>query len=139
MSISLNDHERRIKDFEGKIVEIGNRITAVENKPGAAVVSLTNWSQSGRDFLFPIPNEYLSHKFAVLAINIRCRENQVGNAYPRIESSVNSVTFRSGGLDNNNRGYITVTATKSGNNIALRSEPYRIEKPYGPLIVIFYK
>lgn len=66
MSISLDDHERRIKDFEGKIVEIGDRIdNVIANAKDWAIVTLT----FNNSYSCSIPSQYTDYKFAVIGYN----------------------------------------------------------------------
>lgn len=51
MAISLYDHEQRIKDFDGKIVSLGDRITALEEN-GTSIVVRQN-VKSGQTITVP--------------------------------------------------------------------------------------
>lgn len=62
MAISLNDHERRIKDFEGQVNTINSKITSLENRPSSKVVTLQWNGRSG----FIIPSEFSSKNYAIV-------------------------------------------------------------------------
>ena len=72
MSISLNDHERRIKDFEGKITNINDRITSLEGKPsGNAYIykpTERGWFRS-----FSVPTQYQGKRYYLCNYRIHNR------------------------------------------------------------------
>lgn len=78
MAISLNDHEQRIKDFDGKIVDLGNRITNLEKNPpkSYAIVTLKQVYFDGRYKLFEIPSEYRGSewKWYLIKGNVKTRD-----------------------------------------------------------------
>lgn len=69
MAISLNDHEKRIKDFEGQISSINSKITTLENKPPAkdwAIVRV-NLDRHGDGYF---DEKYINHKKRLCAYYI---------------------------------------------------------------------
>ena len=64
MSISLNDHDRRIKDIEGKIVNMDNRLNnIIATAKSWEIISLTSSPMSK---LWSYPSKFQSYKFALL-------------------------------------------------------------------------
>lgn len=73
MSVSLYDHEQRIKNIDTKIVEITNKITELENKgSGVEIVSVTNNPISGyksNSLTFTLDPKYNAWDYEIIGID----------------------------------------------------------------------
>lgn len=150
MSISLNDHERRIKDFEGKIVEIGNRIdNLIANGKDWAMITTSTGSISGRKINYTIPEKYANGYDFVVVSGINITTTGLGNVPPAgVAVSRNSFSGFSGRVSNGHStttDTLTVTFTKSGTTITATASAYHEYRDYNfnlrntPITVILYK
>lgn len=150
MSISLNDHERRIKDFEGKIPDIENRIdNLVSTAKDWAIVTTSTGSVSGRRVTYTIPEKYANEYDFVVVSGVDFNTTGAGAVPPvGVAVSRNSFSGFSGKVPNG-QSYttdtLTVTFTKSGTTITATASAYHGYKDYNfnlsntPITVILYK
>lgn len=150
MSISLNDHERRIKDFEGKIVEIGDRIdNVVASAKDWDVITTSTGSVSGRRVTYQIPEKYANGYDFVVVSGVDFRTTGAGSVPSAgVTVSKNSFSGFSGTAPNNSgiRGdTLTVTFSKNGTTITATAsayhgyDDYNFELKNTPITVLVYK
>lgn len=115
MAISLNDHEKRIKDFDSKIVDLGNRITELEVNPPSSVAIVTI-SKSGTN-AYPIPVEHRGKKFVIMTASVSYPWLGLSENYGSIS---NGNKISTGARCNYHRSvyaYATLSFSISGTNI----------------------
>ena len=135
MSISLDDHERRIKDFEGKIVEIGDRITAVENRPGSIEVTLGYDGLYGRPGVtLDKPSNVINMNYVIKSLRLSTANNDRSTKYS-INNGVVSIEAYDGSIS-------SYTITDNGNSITIRSTTNNSKgslRLLSGVVFIFYK
>ncbi len=93
MAISLNDHEKRIKDFEGQLSSIDSKITTLENKPPAkdwAIVRV-NLDRSGVGYF---DDKYINHKKRICAYSMRFSFDDGDRGHINVEVDMYDLTVR---------------------------------------------
>lgn len=149
MSISLNDHERRIKDFEGKIVEIGDRIDNVVASAKDWVLHTTSTGRlSGRTVIYSIPTN-LANGYDFVVISGGRAYSPPAGSLPSMEIIVNKNSYEAKGgkivSGNSTTTNCKIVYTKSGSTIVgtvtgyhgFDGSDFTIYKD--PITILFYK
>lgn len=127
MGISLNDHERRIKNIEGQLPDIQNRINNImANAKQWEIVTLNMASHSTHN-----SNNYAFHdskynNWNYLVIRIDCRTKE----YPRYSRNYNS-SYLHGDMSR----ALNLSFSRSGNKISVNG----IGVSSSTMTVLFYK
>lgn len=148
MSISLDDHERRIKDFEGKIVEIGDRIDNVVASAKDWVLHTTSTGRlSGRTVIYSIPTN-LANGYDFVVISGGRAYSPPEGMLSSVEIIVNKNSYEAKGGKIGKSDGITnckIVYTKSGSTIVgtvtgyhgFDGNDFTIYKD--PITILFYK
>lgn len=130
MSISLNDHEQRIKDVELKIPNISDRITELENVGGVVKFDssqIKGLSLSGRgqwkDITSMIPYKLTSNTLISIKGSVRYAIYGVWKSYKDCSNGMAKVGFQTSVYvdksGSNFEGYIYIKTSSSGISIGV--------------------
>ena len=133
MSISLNDHERRIKDVELKIPNISDRITELENVGGVVkfdssqIKGLSLYGEGQwKDITSMIPYKLTSNTLISIKGSVRSAMNGVWGSYKDCSNGMTKVGFQTsvyaGEVSSNGHDkYIYIKISSSGISIGVNN------------------